>query len=166
MDQIRRDEKQSVAERYLRVGLVVAVVAVVGVFSLSDSILGPLGHAMSGAADVIRTVADTTGIALGRRADLPVATDTLGHLAAWSVVGFAAAGVMTQPLHRINVLLGLLVVSALFEVGQRHLSWSRSAELSDLVANGVGLVVGFVAFSIAEQLPRLRGHGPGRPDTV
>ena len=47
-------------------------------------------------------------------------------------------------VERINLAVTLFALSAMIEVGQQYLSSSRMAEVSDLLANGVGLTVGFI----------------------
>lgn len=86
---------------------------------------------------------------------LPFATDTISHAVVWGVVGLGAAGTVRTIAGRLNLAWALFTLSALVEVGQQYLSFSRSAELSDLAANGVGLAVGMVAYTTVELLIRL-----------
>ena len=72
----------------------------------------------------------------------PVDWDTLGHFAMWGVIGLLAGLHRSKPLHRIWLWSALFALSAAIEVGQQLLSHSRAAEVSDLMANGVGLAVG------------------------
>lgn len=129
--------------RVLQLGVVGAVVGAVAVASLSDSILRPLRSIGAKLLAVARTVESSAGVDLGSRSSLPVGADTVAHVLAWAVVGLVAAGLAQTAIRRINLFLILFGLSALLEVGQRHLSWSRSAELTDLAANGLGLAIGF-----------------------
>jgi hypothetical protein len=131
--------------------LVVAVTLVtVGALSLSDGILGPVRAGASTAVEVGRAVELGTGVDLASRSTVPVDADTLGHFVLWAGVGVVTAGFARRPAARIQLALGLFALSGAVEVGQRYLSSSRSAELSDLMANGVGLAVGFLAYSVVE----------------
>lgn len=137
--------------RWIHLCVVLAVVCVVGVFSLSDSIVGPADHAPSILRFLARQLAAGNGMGGGFRQSLPFGGDTIMHFVGWSGVGFLAAGLLSRFADRMNLLLGLVTLSGLFEVGQRYLTSSRSAELTDLMANGTGLLVGFTLFAIVER---------------
>ncbi len=119
-----------------------AVLLAVCVMTLSDSILVPLRLARNAALRVLAGLEAGSGLDLISRSDLPVGLDTIGHFLAWTTIGFLAAGLARSAVARIGLFAGLLTLSGLLEIGQRYLSWSRTAELSDLVANGVGLGLG------------------------
>ncbi len=119
-----------------------AVLFAVCVMTLSDSILVPLRLARNSALQVLGTLEAGSGFDLVSRSDLPVGLDTLGHFVAWTAIGFLAAGVARGAVARVGLFVSLFTLSALLELGQRHLSWSRTAELSDLMANGIGLGLG------------------------
>lgn len=107
-------------------------------------------------ADLLMTLPRILGVRGGGltsavQDQIPLGLDTIGHGAVWGVVGFMAAGTVRSARHRITLLSALFFLSALFEAGQQYLSWSRSASLSDLVANGVGLMIGMLAFAIVER---------------
>ena len=72
----------------------------------------------------------------------PLAWDTIGHFAAWMIIGLLAGLLPGRALERVRTAIGLFALSAAVEVGQAHLSFSRSAEMTDLLANGAGLAVG------------------------
>ena len=127
----------------------------VAVLSLSDGILGPVRAGASSAFEVGRAVEMGTGVDLASRSSVPIDADTLGHLVLWAAVGLVAAGLATRSMARIRLAVGLFALSGLVEVGQQYLSSSRSAELTDLAANGVGLVVGFATYTAIEGGARL-----------
>jgi len=137
--------------RWIHFGALVAVVCLVGVLSLSDSLVGPIADLMSIIGRLSRQLLSGDSFGAGRRPSLPLATDTLMHFGGWAGVGFVAGGLLAAAADRVNLALGLVTISAFFEAGQRYLTSSRSAELSDLVANGAGLTLGFVTFALVER---------------
>ena len=148
---------------------VVGALGAVTVLTLSDSILGPLRRTAARGLAGVRGVESVTGVDMVSRSDLPAAPDIIGHVVLWSVVGLLTWGVARTWAVRLGLLVGLFALSALLEVGQQYLSWSRAAELSDLAANGVGLVGGFAVAAVLQALrwPRLpagahRGGGDHR----
>lgn len=141
----------------MKVAATGGVLLVIGVASLSDTIFkGPIGELLSFVFYLgLRIVPGTEAFTAGGRFDLPIGKDTIGHFVAWAMVGMVAAGVFKRWQWRVVTFVSLFVLSALIEVGQQYLSWSRSAEFSDLAANGFGLVAGFGAFIIGELVLRL-----------
>lgn len=118
-------------------------------------------------ADPFGALGGLTMTASEARSGIPYGIDTLGHALMWGAVGFVATGLTARVSERLSVLCGLFCLSSLFEAGQQYLSWSRMASLDDLVANGIGLLLGFLAFTAAETiaLPHLdrlphRDSGP------
>ena len=145
---------------WIHLTVVAGVLSAVGVASLSDSVTSSPGTVMSIAARIATRLTPGMGLGIGGGADLPIGADTVGHFIAWTGVGIVASGLVSGFAERMNLFLGLFALSALIEVGQRYLSWSRVAEFSDLVANGVGLAVGFASFwvlsgTIRRLFPRL-----------
>ncbi len=130
--------------------MVLALIGIVCVLTLSDSIVRPMTEVVGGAFRVMSGLDSGSGLDVLSRPNLPFASDTIGHFLAWTAVGFTAGGLTVTTISRFNLYLGLFAFSALLEVGQRHLSWSRSAEFTDLMANGVGLALGFVAYGLLE----------------
>lgn len=128
----------------------------IGAVSLSDSLFKrPIGIVLGTLLDLgLRFIPGAGAFTAGGYLDIPLGRDTLGHFVAWGMIGFVAAGVFRRARWRLLLLGALFALSALIEVGQQYLSWSRSAELSDLAANGFGLVAGFVAFIVIERVVR------------
>lgn len=147
--------------RQFHIALLASVLIGVCVLTLSDTLVDPVtarvSTQMSALFDAVRMVASGVFTPSGdtnlfSRSMVPFRTDTIGHFIAWSGVGFMAAGIPTTPLNRFNLYFGLFAMSAFLEAGQRYLSWSRVAEFSDLVANGLGLALGFLVFGLFENL--------------
>lgn len=134
----------------MQLAVATGLMGVVCLLTLSDSIIGPLGDTISAGFQLVRGVESGVGFDVLSRPSLPVASDTLGHFLAWTAVGFTAGGLAVTAASKFNLFIGLFAFSALLEVGQRHLSWSRSAEFTDLMANGTGLALGFLAYSVAQ----------------
>lgn len=134
--------------RWIRAWAVAAALAVVCVLTLSDSVMGPLRRVGRLGLRVIRRAESDSGFDLVSRPDLPVQSDTIGHFLAWAAIGLVAAGLARGARARVQLFLGLLVFSAFLEVAQEYLSWSRTPELTDLAANGAGLIVGFAIHAV------------------
>jgi len=82
------------------------------------------------------------GLDVVDRGDIPLAFDTLGHLALWSIAGMLAYSAFGRRTTRSFLIVSLVTLSAGVEVGQGFLSSTRQPQLSDLAANGVGVAVG------------------------
>ncbi|MBG6076385.1 VanZ family protein [Polaromonas sp. CG_9.11] len=88
--------------------------------------------------------------------DVPVPNtgwDKSNHLLAFSVM--ALLGRRAYPGRTLTVLAGLLAYGALIEVLQSFTP-SRSADWHDLVADAVGLALGWGAGKLSQALSRLR----------
>ncbi|MEM9653288.1 MAG: VanZ family protein [Actinomycetota bacterium] len=142
---------------------------VIAVLSLSDTAPGTVAHLIRSVAmfavqaDPFGNVQHLAMAASGARAGVPYGADTVGHFLMWGAVGFVATGLLATVRDRLSMMSALFLLSSLFEAGQEYLSWSRTASLDDLVANGVGLLVGFSCYTIAEALalPRLSRRNLG-----
>ena len=118
--------------------------AVLGIASLADSGVGSGGMALMRSAFMGLRMIPGGGLGIGLVSALPFAADTISHFLAWTAVGLLAAGLAQGFVERINLAVTLFALSAMIEIGQQYLSSSRMAEVSDLLANGVGLTVGFI----------------------
>lgn len=106
-------------------------------------------------ADGFRTFEQTANVDLIDRSDIPGTFDQVGHAMLWAtgtvLIGiagfrrFSAAAAATVAM----------VVSLAFEFGQPVLSTSRALQPSDVVANGVGVLIGFGALVILHGANRL-----------
>ncbi len=134
---------------WLRFGCFTTVLAVVGVLSLSDSVGASYTQPIAFAMKLVSALVPGSGLNPVGAVDLPGGIDTLGHFVVWGSVGFMASVLIPAAASRINALSALWALSALIEVGQKYLSHSRAAQLSDLMANGTGLVVGSVVAAVA-----------------
>lgn len=148
--------------RWFHLGVVVVLVGAVAVLSLSESPSGPLMAVVDRVGDVVgELVSRFVQAADNRRSgnrQLPVGMDKIMHGLGWGTVGFLATGLVSKLADRFNLILGLFTLSALFELGQLHLTDTRSGEVGDLVANGAGLAVGMGLFLLL--LPQWRPYRP------
>jgi VanZ family protein len=94
----------------------------------------------------------------GGRDDL---VTTMGHLAAYAVLGFLMGVALSGWRVRIRALLaGLALAAALggvVEILQAPLSY-RDAQISDFVVDVAGAVAGSAAFSVAALAAQSRSH--------
>ena len=90
------------------------------------------------------------------RQDVPVSDKTIGHTVLFASATVVAGFVFRRRFRPVVVGAAVFAVSAVYEVAQPVLSWSREQSLTDLVANGVGVVAGVVAVSLLLRIPRLR----------
>lgn len=89
--------------------------------------------------------------------DMPIPStgwDKSNHLLAFSVM--VLLGRRTYPGRTIAVLAGLLAYGALIEILQSFTP-NRSAELLDLMADAIGLALGWGAEQLARVIRRLQG---------
>ena len=82
------------------------------------------------------------GLDVVDRGDIPLAFDTLGHLALWSIAGMLAYAAFGRRTSRSFLIVSLITLSAGVEVGQGFLSRTRKPSISDLVANTIGVTTG------------------------
>lgn len=82
------------------------------------------------------------GLDVVDRGDIPFAFDTIGHLVLWSIAGMLAFAAFGRRTSRSFLIVSLFTLSAGVEIGQRFLSSTRQPQVSDLVANGIGVTVG------------------------
>ena len=130
---------------WLRLGTFTGVLLIVGLLSLSDNVGSRYIRAASAAKNLVFSYVPASGSGLAGAVDLPVGIDTALHFVVWTSVSFLALTLRPGFISRANVLLGLLALSASIEVGQEYLSMSRTAELSDALANAAGIGVGALA---------------------
>lgn len=133
--------------RLLRAAALLVTINVVIALSLSDRAFPLVWRAVSLALTTAHRVSDLFRLGSivpdgASSAGSPVDWDTLGHFAMWGFIGLLAGLHRSRPLHRFWLWSALFALSAAVEVGQQLLSHSRSAEITDLWANGVGLAVG------------------------
>ncbi len=128
--------------RRIHVVLTLGALFIVGSISLSDYYVPKASRTFSTAtSDASTSASDRIDLPFSVP-DLPFGWDTLTHFTLWFGVGVLAAGLVRRFYH-IPVLWFLLVgLSAFIEVAQQRWTNGRSMEISDLIANGLGLFAG------------------------
>jgi hypothetical protein len=113
----------------------------------------------TGSERIMRVLFAATAVAVMVLSLLPLDADapSLGWDKADHMVAFTALallGCLAYPAHRAAVLLGLLAYGGLIEILQSFTEFRR-AEWGDLLADGLGLAVGW---AVAQLYRRLRGN--------
>jgi VanZ family protein len=72
---------------------------------------------------------------------VPVGGDKLEHVLGYALLAFAAGQVFARRAW-VRVGLGLVLLGVLLEVAQGTLTATRSADLGDALANGIGVLLG------------------------
>lgn len=134
--------------RWMHLGVVLALVGAVAMLSLAESPTGPPMAVVDAVSDLVSRLGQVAGNRQAGNRQLPIGMDKVLHFLGWGAVGFLATGLVPKLADRFSIILGLFTLSALFEVGQLHLTQSRSGELGDVVANGAGLAVGMGLFVV------------------
>lgn len=130
--------------RFLRPLLFFGFLATIGLLSLADRAPDLVKTGWTGVQEIGSSIEQRVGVDVVDRSDIPLAFDTLGHLALWAVAGglaYLAFGHRTSPWF---LMVSLFTLSAGVEVGQRFLSATRKPDVVDLAANGVGIAFGLV----------------------
>jgi len=144
--------------RRLRTFVFFAFLAGIGVLSLADRAPNAVKSAL-GVGQRVGSVGErTVGLDLLDRGDIPLAFDTVGHLVLWAVAGALASATFGRRTSRSFIIVMLITLSASVELGQGLLSATRRPELTDLVANGVGICIGVGAASAAWIVTSLFGR--------
>lgn len=130
-----------------RAWLLFAALGVLIAVSLSDRAGDGSGSVSGGLGRVDHLLLEGRGISVLSQL-IPVGLDTIGHFIAWGLVGLIAADTAQTIEVKANRYVALVALSAVVEVGQHYLSFSRSAQLTDLIANAAGLAVGFTMSEI------------------
>ena len=87
------------------------------------------------------------------RPQVPGVSDTLEHIVAYALVGFLTAALLGHAV-TLPVIFGAIVVYAgLLEVAQTLVP-CRSASLKDLLASGIGALIGVKASTYLHSLSR------------
>lgn len=137
-------ESVTILRRLKAIPLLVFVL-IVTALSLGDRAPAS-AHARVGTVRIVGSrVEHRLGVDLVSRSDIPFAFDKVGHFALYFVAGVLAWLGLGKRYGAGAITLYLIGFSAVIEVAQPLLSYSRQAELSDLVANSVGVGFGVAA---------------------
>ncbi len=126
----------------------VGFLTALGLLSMADrapgAVLGGLRWVRSRGQD-IEAALGIDWIDLG---DMPLAWDTAGHLVLWAGAGMLGYAAVGQRVGGARLAMALLILSGVVEVAQPLLSATRQLEVTDMVANGVGIFAGVITASL------------------
>ena len=91
------------------------------------------------------------------RPQVPGVSDTVEHIVAYALVGFMTAALLGHTVS-LPVIFGAIVVYAGFLEVAQTLVPCRSASLKDLVASGIGALIGVIASTYVHSLSRALGN--------
>jgi hypothetical protein len=134
--------------RHLRSLTFVAFLIGIGVLSLADRAPSATKAALGVGQRAGSFGERAIGLDLIDRGDVPFAFDTVGHLVLWAGAGILAYAAFGGRASASFIVISLITVSGGVELGQGWLSSTRRPELTDLIANGIGVVIGVVGASI------------------
>lgn len=132
-----------------------ALAAVTTAVLLSDRAPDLYGDALRRVGRVARRVRDWSGVDV-QRSDVPFGAFQLGHVVLFAGVMLVAGFVLRRRVRPVVLALVVFTLSAGFELVQPVLSRTRHQQVDDLVANGVGIVVGLVVLWLLLRIRRLR----------
>lgn len=115
---------------------------VIAVLSLADRAPSGTRALMRRGRSVLAEGEQRFGVDWIDRSDVPLAFDTMGHIALWAIAGFLATLAFRRRVGPLFIVVSLSVLSAGIEVGQGLLSTTRRPEFGDLVANVFGSALG------------------------
>ncbi len=133
---------QGMSGRLLRPLLFFGFVIVIGLLSLADRAPDLVKSEWSVVQRIGSIGERLVGLDIIDRGDIPLAFDTVGHLALWGIAGvlaYIAFGRRTSPWF---LMISLITLSAGVELGQGFLSATRRPQVTDLIANSIGVAVG------------------------
>lgn len=142
--------------RRLTSGLaLVAVVALTAALLLSDRAPALYRRFLRHGRNVAARLRDWSGVDV-ERSDIPLGATTFGHVVLFAFVTLVAGLILRRRVRPCALALAVFAASAAFELIQPLLSDSRDQELGDLIANAVGVMVGWLALSLLLRIRRLR----------
>ena len=131
---------------------------VLGVLSLADRAPDRVETGLRAGRDIGRRGERTFGFDLVDRSDIPLAWDTAGHIVLWFVAAVLATTAFGRRVPTWVIAAVLFIGSAAVEIAQGWLSFSREPSLSDLAANGAGVVAGVTIVVFASRLAHRFGR--------
>lgn len=137
--------------------VLLAVAASAGVLLLSDRALTAYDELVDRGVHRAAEIRDRLGLhELVDRSDVPIGATSAGHVALCAGATLVAGLVLRHRARPWLVATVVFAAAAAFEAAQPLLSSSRQQESADLLANGAGVLVGFVALSLVLRIRRLR----------
>lgn len=142
--------------RRLRAAVLLLVLAgVTAVLLLSDRAQGWYRSARDAAFDGAARLRDRFGLGDATRDDIPLAAGTAGHIALFLIATVVVGFVFRRRLQPATAAITTFAASAAFEVLQDVLSATRSAQIDDLGANAIGVLLGLVVLVVLQRVGRI-----------
>jgi VanZ family protein len=120
--------------------------------SLSSGGHGVVGDAADGATFVVGRVEDQLDRDLVSRSDVPWAADELAHMLGWGAITVAAGFAFRSARQLSDIAVGVFAVSIGVELAQEVFTSSRTAQVHDVSANGLGVMLALMFLVAAERL--------------
>ncbi|NNE72591.1 MAG: hypothetical protein HKN26_02920 [Acidimicrobiales bacterium] len=131
-----------------------------GVFFLLASVLslssqvGPIWKAsIRQIADIGRAIESLLPFNVIDRQDIPFQPDEIGHLLLWGG-GMVVLGLLRRSVKTDVIAVGLFGASVGFEFLQATITTSRSLQITDIAANGFGIVLGLCIVVFVDAIGR------------
>lgn len=142
--------------RRLTSGLaLVAVAALTTALLLSDRAPQLSSRFLRRGRELAGQLRDWSGVDV-ERSDVPLQAFEVGHVILFAFVMVVAGVVLRRRVRAWVLALAVFAVSAAVELVQPLVSNTRNQELHDLIANAVGVLLGWLALSLLLRIRRLR----------
>ncbi len=125
---------------------------VVGVLSMADRAPDLIHGLLATTRDQAHALEIRFGTDFVDRGDLPFEWDTMSHFMSWAAAGLLGHIMVRRRFSSVLLGLGLFAMSAAIEVAQPFLSSTRSLSLTDLTANGLGIILGISMAAIVTRI--------------
>lgn len=139
-----------------------AFVLVAVVLSLSDRAPGAYGRTREAVWSVSARVRDHAGVDWFSRSDIPFASDHFGHVVLWATGTFLVGLALRSRWSLSRIAVASFAASVALELAQPVVTATRIVEWGDIVANGIGVVLGLAGLAALAVL-RPAADARGRP---
>ena len=144
--------------RPLAVLAAVLLAPVVIVGSLSDRAPGAVERLVEKVQRKGSVLEERLGVDVVDLGDAPIGLWPAGHLLLWCAVGVVAHAAVGDRVRAVLLAVGLVAASFAAEVAQVLVTTHRAMQLSDMVANTVGVVLGVCGAAVVSLLARGDRH--------
>lgn len=136
--------------------MLLAPVVIVG--SLSDRAPGAVERLVEKVQRKGAVLEERLGVDVVDLGDAPIGLWSAGHLLLWCVVGVVAYAAVGDRVRAVLLAVGLVAASFGAEVAQVLVTTHRAMQLSDMIANTVGVVLGVGGAAVVALLARDDRH--------
>jgi hypothetical protein len=135
-----------------------AVLAATTVLLVSDRAPNWYQRARERVFEVAADWRDRVGVVELTRDQIPLGPHTVAHITLFFGVTLVAGWVLRNRVRPLVVALVVFISSVGFELAQPLLSATRSQQVDDIIANGVGVAAGLVVLVLLRRLLPRRGR--------